>query len=132
MQSIAIDFVPSHGRHTGQGTAEIFLAVIKNYKLENKIQGIILDNTLANITSMQQLSTMMKNKNIEFNPEDQHFRCCAHIVNLAVQNILRLLNDNDVPEFHEDDVDESDIENNFERKPVDKLRALFLKIKRSE
>ena len=41
---------------------------------------------------MKELSVLMKNEGIEFDSDNQHFRCFAHILNLAVQDILKLMN----------------------------------------
>lgn len=36
----------------------------------------------------------MDNERIVLDTEDQHFRCFAHIINLAVQEVLKLINVN--------------------------------------
>ena len=38
---------------------------------------------------MKSLENIFKNKNISFDAVDNHCRCIAHIMNLAVQEILR-------------------------------------------
>ena len=38
---------------------------------------------------MKSLENICKNKNISFDAADNHCRCIAHIMNLAVQEILR-------------------------------------------
>lgn len=36
----------------------------------------------------------MENEKLNFDPTDQHFRCFAHILNLGVQDVLKLINVN--------------------------------------
>lgn len=85
--SVALDFVNSDGKHAGTDIANLFFKVVKEFGLEGKIQGITVDNASANTTFMSELKRLLTN----FDPENQHFRCIAHILNLAVQDILKLL-----------------------------------------
>lgn len=91
-QSLTLDFVPSNGKHSGKDIANFFLSIIKDYGIQKKVQGITLDNAAANTTFIQELSVLMNNEHIVFDIEDQHFRCFAHIINLAVQDVLKLIN----------------------------------------
>lgn len=75
---------------------------------------------------MQQLSEiMLHDQNIIFNANDQHFRCFAHILYLAVQDMLKLLKADEIEEdsFDEDDNSESVFEKNLDGKSLNKLRA---------
>jgi len=100
-QSLALDFVPSNGKHTGKDIANFFLNILKDYSIEKKVQGITLDNAAANTTFIQELSVLMNNESIVFDIEDQHFRCFPHIINLAVQDVLKLINV-DIKQYHND------------------------------
>lgn len=40
--SLALDLVPSNGNHTGKDIANLFYEVVKNYAIQNKIQGMLL------------------------------------------------------------------------------------------
>lgn len=70
-----------------------------------------MDNASANTTFIKELGVLMKQKNIPFSTEDQHFRCFSHIMNLAVQDTLKLINI-DIPTMALlQDTQESDDEN---------------------
>lgn len=97
LQSCILDFVPSDGKHAGLDIAKIFLNVLEFYNITNKVAGITVDNVSANSTFIQELGNMLLDKSILFDPENQHFRCLAHVINLSVQDILSLMeieNDN--------------------------------------
>lgn len=113
-QSLALDFVPSHGKHTGKNIANLFLNIIKDYGIQRKIQGITLDNAAANTTFIQELSILINNENTAFDIENQHFRCFAHIINLAVQDILKLINADIKQYYNNPDLDEYDSEDERE------------------
>ena len=85
LQSIVLDFIPSKGKHTGAHIAKIFLKSLKSFSLKTKIQGITVDNTASNTTFMHELQLLLEEEDIEFDEEDQHFRCMSHILNLGVQ-----------------------------------------------
>jgi len=52
---------------------------------------------------MQALEDTCKNENIEFDKYDQHVRCIAHVLNLAVQDALVTLK---AGEANEDELSE--------------------------
>lgn len=43
-------------------------------------------------TMLNNISTILSEKNIDFDVKNQHVRCLAHIINLAVQKFLESLN----------------------------------------
>ncbi|CAG9825832.1 unnamed protein product [Phaedon cochleariae] len=145
-QSLVIDFVPSRGQHTGKDIGHCFYNSLVTYDLQQKIQGITEDNVSANTLFMSELSKIIHEKHGKlFDEEDQHFRCIAHVLNLAVQDLLKILkieNDGADAEIEADTEDEEmEIENencddeedtNVDTSPVLKIRALCKKIKASE
>ena len=66
MHSLTIFFVPADGKHTGRESAESFCKALDDYKLTDKVQGVTLDNAVANKTCMTILSRLMV-----FDAEDQ-------------------------------------------------------------
>lgn len=89
-----------------------------------KVQGITVDNASANTSFLQHLSTKIEN----FDFENQHFRCIAHIMNLGVQDMLKELKIQ--PEVvQEENSDDSDIENEDYSTPLSRLRSLINKKK---
>lgn len=150
-QSLALDFVPSNGKHTGKDIANIFFNSIKDYDIQKKVQGITLDNAAANTTFIQEFSELMDNEGIVFDTEDQHFRCFAHIINLAVQEVLKLINVNikqrynnlyldtneynDSEDEHENELNDDEMnenENKFFSHIINNIRNTCKKIRQSE
>lgn len=133
IQALVVDFVPSNGRHSGQDIAEILYKSLKPWNLLSKVQGITLDNASANTKFMKELEPLMVAENINFDPNNQHFHCFAHVINLAVNDMLRLIQSN-IDEMG-DESSESDDEEIYPdncTKVLTKLKHLFHKIKYSE
>ncbi|XP_066582005.1 uncharacterized protein [Prorops nasuta] len=134
-QSIVLDFVPSHGRHTGKDIAELFSKSLKDFGIINKVIGITTDNASAITTFFYELN----NIHPEIDAEDRHFRCMAHILNLGVQELMRNLkweNESNGEEEIYSDTEETNEdltqEYNDSTSALMKLRTIFSKIKRSE
>ena len=137
--------VASKGKHKGSDIAALFLEVMKDYGIQDRIQGITVDNA-SNDTFMQELSVLMNKENLSFNHEDQHFKCYAHILNLAVQDILKLINnpvdenlklvidENEIDdtEDEDDDSDDNECESNDFAGLILKIRSTCKKIRVSE
>lgn len=63
------------------------------WKIEDKIMTITLDNASNNAAAVKSLATkFIARKNSQFDPKYFHVRCCSHIVNLVVQNGLNQWN----------------------------------------
>ena len=90
--SLALDLVPAKGKHSGKDICSVFYNALQEYEIQHKIQGITMDNASANTTFIKELSVLLTSKNIDFDADDHHFRCFPHILNLAVQDVLKLLN----------------------------------------
>lgn len=147
IQSLLIDFCATNGEHTGRDIALVFYHVAVNYGLNHKIEGITVDNASANTSFMRELSHLM-----DFDPENQHFQCYAHILNLAAQDLLKELKLEDANmeelgdeygedcECFEDDNDKEMDKENHDTENEDlscnstlsKLRTLLLKLKKSK
>lgn len=148
LRTLTLDFEPSHGKHCGVDIANIFSNVLQFYTIENKIEGIAVDNVAANTTFISELGEILNNKNIAFNIEDQHFRCFAHVLNLAVQDILKVMDVEQNEErnieclnYEEENVNDSYTEiddeinvlsDNGVANIVKKIRKLNCKIRNSE
>lgn len=89
--SFALDFIPSRGEHSGKDMAEMFFKCLEEYGIQEKVQGITMDNASANTTFMSELKILMDNAGFCFDNINQHFRCFAHIMNLGVQDINKLM-----------------------------------------
>ena len=89
--SVALDLISANRKHKGKDIAELFFSCLKKYDLLNKIEGITVDNASVNTTFLYELKILLMKEGIAFDSIDQHFRCFAHILNLGVQDTLKLL-----------------------------------------
>ena len=91
LRSITLHFRPPRAKHSGKDLANIFFQALKDYEIEGKIQGITVDNVSSNKTFIAYLSTLLNLEGIKFSFTDQHFKCMAHVINLGLQDVLKLL-----------------------------------------
>lgn len=146
---MALDLVSSKGHQAGVIICNCFNQSLEFYELSAKIQGITLDNVAANTTLMYELSSALSKKGIELDPEDMHFLCFPNILNLAVKDIIKLLNvdfdenkriefqdlidDEEDPDSYNSDSDED--EANSEAifgSTIENIRKTFKKLRKSE
>lgn len=136
IQSIVLDFVPAEGSHTGASTANILFEVLKSFDLLDCIQGVTTDNAAVNFTMMRSLETLVPG----FDYKNKHFVCFAHILNLAVQDFMKVVEPNrDIYildtekdlEYLENEIEaENDINDTDFNCPVSKIRYLVKKNKK--
>ena len=92
--------------------ANLFLGALKDHVLTDKLQGITMDNAVANTKFMERLVELMNSLfGTHFDSNDLHFRSLVHIINLAAQNMLHDLEVIEAyyeePEIRDDDYEES-------------------------
>ena len=80
-QVIAFRYIP--GKHSGANMALVLESILKEYKIEDRILSITMDNASNNDKLLDELIK----KGIIVDAE-QHIRCFAHIVNLAAQDCI--------------------------------------------
>jgi hypothetical protein len=88
LQSLLLDFVPLPGPHTGANMCGALVDVCKRRGILDKLLGVTSDNA-ANIGKLLTcLKGAFGRQGVAFSKEQQHVRCVAHVVNLAVQEFL--------------------------------------------
>lgn len=128
---------------SGKDIAEVFYKSIQLFGLERKIQGITIDNVSSNTTFVKELKKILFTAGIEFDEVYQHFKCFAHIFNLCVQDILKLLcSTADIfePSLEIDEPDDEDtVEEAYEETDAEafslvvyNIRETFKKIRNSQ
>ena len=76
--------------HTGIALFEKIFSLLSDWGIEEKIFSITLDNASSNDVSVDALQVQLNLRGLlPYNGEFFHLRCCAHILNLIVQNGLK-------------------------------------------
>jgi hypothetical protein len=89
-RSLVLDFVPLEGEHAGEDLCDALVVTCNRFGIPNKLLGITTDNA-ANNTLLTCLERVCRSRGIVLDKSEQHVRCVAHVVNLAVQALLREL-----------------------------------------
>ena len=80
--------------HSGPELAQKIFDILVDWKIENKVFSLTLDNACANNVVVQILKTRLQIQNsLLCKGEYFHVRCCAHILNLIVQEGLKVAGD---------------------------------------
>ncbi|CCO37618.1 hypothetical protein BN14_11775 [Rhizoctonia solani AG-1 IB] len=86
-----IAFRKINGHHTGANIGHTLFEVLQESGIADKIGYITLDNASNNNTLMQELADLLHAYGTKFNPANNRVRCFPHVINLAVQTILKEL-----------------------------------------
>ncbi|XP_025881816.1 zinc finger BED domain-containing protein RICESLEEPER 2-like [Oryza sativa Japonica Group] len=90
LQCRVLNFVEVEPPHTGIVIAQAIFDCLVDWKIEDKVMTITLDNASNNDTAVSNLkSKLAARKNAQFDPDYFHVRCAAHIVNLVVNDGLQ-------------------------------------------
>ena len=88
LQSLVLDFVPLCGEHTGENLCGAFVGACERLGILDKLLAVTTDNA-SNISKLLDcFKDACFERRIVFNKEQQHMRCVAHVMNLAVQAFL--------------------------------------------
>ncbi|KAF8691107.1 Encoded by, partial [Rhizoctonia solani] len=88
-----IAFRKLDGHHSGINIGQSLHQVLQELGVAHKIGYITLDNASNNHTAMITLADKLSPHGITFSPENNWIRCFPHILNLAVQTIIKSLGD---------------------------------------
>ncbi|XP_042396694.1 zinc finger BED domain-containing protein RICESLEEPER 2-like [Zingiber officinale] len=90
LQKFFLNFSYIPPPHIGVALAEKIYSLACDWGIEKKLFSIILDNASANDVCVEILKTQLRLKNaLIFDGTLFHVRCCAHILNLIVQDGLK-------------------------------------------
>ncbi|KAG8729906.1 hypothetical protein FRC10_003305 [Ceratobasidium sp. 414] len=77
--------------HTGANIGQALFDVLQESNIAEKVGHITLDNASNNNTLMQELAAALGARGIEFDAQRNRIRCFPHVMNLAVNEILKSL-----------------------------------------
>ncbi|GLB37947.1 putative encoded by [Lyophyllum shimeji] len=100
---VAFRYVP--GSHSGQNLAKVFVAILKELGIFNRIGMVTLDNASNCGSMMEFVALLLRDMGVYFDKEGNRIRCFPHIINLADQD-----DDDDDFEFDDDPATQLDIE----------------------
>jgi hAT family C-terminal dimerisation region/Domain of unknown function (DUF4413) len=87
-----LDIPPLDGPHSGENLCHTFVGACRGFDVLPKLLAITTDNTSNNDTFLDNLEMACQEQDIPFSSESMHVRCAAHVINLAVQDLLSALN----------------------------------------
>ncbi|KAM0835171.1 hypothetical protein ACQ4PT_063120 [Festuca glaucescens] len=87
MQSRVLNFIELDPPHSGIIIAQAVFECCQEWKIEDKIMTMTMDNASSNDVAATNLMGKFKaRKSTKFIPKYFHVRCCAHIINLIVND----------------------------------------------
>jgi hypothetical protein len=83
IKTVLLGLRPMYGAHSGTAIAEELLAIMREFKISDRIGYFVADNASNNDTALREMA-----KEIDVDPLRQRIRCNAHILNLVAKAIL--------------------------------------------
>ena len=102
-RSVLLGFERLRGSHTADALSRVTFSVLQRFQLTHHIRAITTDNASTNTKMMRLLEKTLP----EFHAKENHIRCMAHIINLAVQELLSHLRvaPSEIDSFSEESID---------------------------
>ena len=91
-QTALIDFIPLVKAHTGVYMARQLMRTIKQLKIQRHFLALATDSASNNTTLADSLEERLGREKVSWSAKTMHIPCFAHIINLAVQALLRGMN----------------------------------------
>ncbi|KAH9672546.1 putative AC transposase [Citrus sinensis] len=90
LQKKVLNFCEMPTQHTGVALAEKILSLLCEWGIEKRIFSLIVDNASSNDVCVVMLKSQLRLRNaLVCDGNFFHIRCCAHIINLIVQQGLK-------------------------------------------
>ena len=83
LRNLVLDFVNVTGSHTGEAIAQAFLKIVEEWGLCGRVFALTCDNATNNNAAISIIAATDS-----MFTESNHYRCFAHVLNLAVQQLL--------------------------------------------
>lgn len=94
LQKCIINFVELEPPHTGLVISDAISDCILEWGIQDKVSTITLDNASSNDVAARSLMSNFQRRNkLHFKGMFFHIRCCAHVLNLMVQDGLQEINE---------------------------------------
>jgi hypothetical protein len=129
LQDMLLDLVPLEGSHTGESLCAAFVDVCLDFGILTKLLAVTTDNASNNITFVAELESVCQERGIPFTEADNHVRCMAHVIHLAVQEFLKKLQV-EAPDTRDDRASAGDSDTSCAH-CISRLRKLVVKIRLS-
>lgn len=92
LQNIMLDLIPIEGvSHTGVNLATALGQLLDEFHLWKKLNSITSDNASNMGTLFSELEKLARGKGVKFSASNNRVRCLAHVINLACQEALKIL-----------------------------------------
>lgn len=116
-----LDFSQVHGEHTGFNLAAKLMGILEEYEILEKINCITSDSASNNNRMVKELQILFNDRGIDWPHKERHIPCITHIINIAVQDFIRVikLGEHDTTAYSLSDL-------------LDNVREIALHIKKSD
>ena len=133
MHELVLDFLPLYGAHTGENLCEALIGICDRVGILPKLLGVTTDNASNIDKLLDGFEDECEERNVTFNKSKQHVRCVLHVLNLAVQTLLRELK---AEALNDDgaagpDGDAVAVAQGSQLSCIAKLRSMIIKIRNS-
>lgn len=91
LKNILLDFISMKGSHTGVAISDAMKDCLHNMGIISKLTAITRDNARSNDKFLQDFADSLYETGIQFDNTQQSIRCFGHILNLAVQSMLNII-----------------------------------------
>jgi hypothetical protein len=90
-----------------------------------------MDNLETNTKAMQELASLLSDREISFNAKDRRVMCFPHIINIICQHVIGKMCHSAPPEQDDDDGNETDQVENYDDDPIARCRKIVVAIRSS-
>ncbi|KAJ0682223.1 putative transcription factor/ chromatin remodeling BED-type(Zn) family [Helianthus annuus] len=93
MQSRIMRFIYVPCPHIAQVLADVLYETLCDWNIDRKLSTVTVDNCTTNDLLMEKLLGKLSLESLILKGQLFHMRCCAHILNLIVQDVLSIIGD---------------------------------------
>jgi hypothetical protein len=85
---VLLTFQSLSNAHTNETMTQIVVNILKKYNLKNRLLAIIIDNASNNEKMKKKMKKILRNIDIKWNHKKNHVFCIAHVIQLAINELL--------------------------------------------